>query len=250
MNADTIEMAPLGEGMKIALLEDNPDQAEVLNVLLEQAGHACDWFDRADAFCAAVGPATHDLVILDWMLPDRSGPEVLDWIRENLGWDVPVLFVTARNAESDIVTALNRGADDYMTKPFKHGELIARLAVLGRRQARPPEEPEDEQRTYGRLSVIPDERVIYWDEQPISLTQKEYELALYLLDHIGHLLPRQRILESVWGHSNQINTRTVDTHVSRLRNKLGFSPENGWRLSAIYQHGYRLERLDEAVVEA
>ncbi len=231
--------------MKIALLEDNPDQAEVLNVLLQQAGHASDWFDHAEAFCNAVGPATHDLIILDWMLPDRSGPEVLDWIREHLGWDVPVLFVTARNAESDIVTALNQGADDYMTKPFKHGELLARLAVLGRRQARHAE-PENEHRTFGRLSVAPEERVVYWDEQPIPLTQKEYELALYLLDHIGHLLPRQRILENVWGHSNQINTRTVDTHVSRLRNKLGFIPENGWRLSAIYQHGYRLERLDEA----
>jgi DNA-binding response OmpR family regulator len=190
---------------------------------------------------------TFDLFLLDWEVPGMSGAEVLLWIRANIAEPVPVLFVTARQREEDIVHALTNGADDYMVKPLGKLELLARIDALGRR-ARTSQRPDEGVLDFGRLSVDCRSRQVKLDGRVVTMTQKDYELTVFLLRNVGRLLSRGYIMEAVWGQTADLNTRTIDTHVSRIRGKLQLTPEYGWRLSAVYQHGYRLEQV--AVVAA
>lgn len=231
--------------MRIALLEDDKDQADLVCAWLKAAGHSCHVYMLGKELVREVRRETFDLFLLDWEVPGMSGAEVLVWIRANIDEPVPVLFVTARQREEDIVHALSSGADDYMVKPLGKLELLARIDALARRM-RPNPNQGEEVLEYGQLSVDCRKRQVKVGGKEVAMTQKDYELALFLLRNIGRLLSRGYILEAVWGQSADINTRTVDTHVSRIRGKLGLTPENGWRLSAVYQHGYRLERIAPA----
>lgn len=230
--------------MKIALLEDDADTGAIIKLWLESAGHECSHYETGEQFIDHTHGKGFDMYVLDWMLPDISGIDVLRWLRDNVGWDIPVLFVTARDSEEDIVHALETGADDYMVKPVKQNELLARITALVRRMKGSVEHESLDIQNIGPFTINGHERSISLHGELIELTQKEFDLAIYLLHNIGRLLSRGHILEEVWGRSAEINTRTVDTHVSRLRNKLKLIPENGWRLNAIYQHGYRLEHMD------
>jgi DNA-binding response OmpR family regulator len=207
-------------------------------------GHDCQIFGEGKQLIRRLNRDTFDLIIIDWMLPDVDGIYVLRWIREHIDWQIPVLFVTGKDEESDIVQALNGGADDYMTKPVKHLELLARIKAIGRRSLH----QDNEQRVleFGAYTIDLTKHKVYLDDAPIDLTQKEFDLVLFLFRSEGRVLSRGHILESVWGQSPDLNTRTVDTHVSRIRNKMDLKPEHGWQLKAIYQHGYRLERYDSA----
>ena len=228
--------------MRIALLEDEQDQADLVCAWLKAAGHGCHAYALGKDLVREAQRETFDMFLLDWEVPGMSGAEVLVWIRANIAEPVPVLFVTARQREEDIVHALSGGADDYMVKPLGKLELLARIAALGRR-ARAGQRVEEEVLEFGNLSVDCRSRQVKLAGTAVPMTQKDYELALFLLRNIGRLLSRGHILEAVWGQSTEINTRTVDTHVSRIRGKLQLTPENGWRLSAVYQHGYRLEQV-------
>lgn len=231
--------------MRIALLEDDQDQADLVCAWLKAAGHSCHVYMLGKDLVREAQRETFDLFLLDWEVPGMSGAEVLVWIRANIDEPVPVLFVTARQREEDIVHALSSGADDYMVKPLGKLELLARIEALARRMRPGPSQGEDVLE-YGQLRVDCRNRQVKVGGEEVAMTQKDYELALFLLRNIGRLLSRGYILEAVWGQSADINTRTVDTHVSRIRGKLGLTPENGWRLSAVYQHGYRLERIAPA----
>jgi len=228
--------------MRIALLEDAPDQSDLLCAWLKAAGHNCRAYALGRDLVREAQRETFDLYMLDWEVPGMSGAEVLLWIRANIAEPVPVLFVTARQREEDIVHALSSGADDYMVKPLGKFELLARIDALARR-ARPSQRAEEGLLEFARLSVDVRNRRVKLDGRDVAMTQKDYDLAVFLLRNIGRLLSRGHILEAVWGQSADLNTRTVDTHVSRIRGKLQLTPENGWRLSAVYQHGYRLERI-------
>jgi DNA-binding response OmpR family regulator len=231
--------------MRVGLLEDEQDQADLISAWLKAAGHSCHVFTRGTDLVRALQRETFDLFLLDWEVPGTSGVEILAWIRSNIVEPVPVLFVTARQREEDIVHALASGADDYMVKPLRKLELLARIDALARRM-RPGQRHGEDVLEYGRLSVDCRSRQVKLDGREVAMTQKDYDLAVFLLLNIGRLLSRSHILESVWGQSARISTRTVDTHVSRIRRKLELTPENGWRLSAIYHHGYRLERAAPA----
>lgn len=234
--------------MRIALLEDDEHQAEVVKLWLKDAGYDCQVYGTGQDFKKGVSHDSFDAYIIDWMLPDTDGLQVLSWVREQKGSYTPVLFVTQRDSEEDVVQALEHGADDYMVKPAKQKELVARLKSVIRRSV-PPEESGN-QLEIGGYHVDTVARSVSFSGQSVELTNKEFDLALFLFRNIGRILSRGHILETVWGRSAKINTRTVDTHVSRLRNKLELHPENGWKLSAVYQHGYRLEHLDERVPAA
>lgn len=224
--------------MRIALVEDDPAQTELIGGWLLEAGHDCTHFETGGEFLRAVQHETFDLAVLDWGLPDTTGIDVLTTLRVQRGETMPILFVTVRDREEDVVEALTRGADDYMSKPVARGEMLARLAALGRRThgstttsviEAPPYELNMSANTLTR------------DGEAISLTPKEFELACFLFLNVGRLLSRGYILEQVWGTRPDLNTRTVDTHVSKLRGKLALTPAVGWRLRSVYQHGYRLE---------
>lgn len=228
--------------MRIALLEDEQDQADLVCAWLTAAGHNCHVYLLGKDLVREAQRETFDMFLLDWEVPGMSGADVLVWIRANIAEPVPVLFVTARQREEDIVHALSSGADDYMIKPLGKLELLARIDALGRR-ARQRQKPDEGVLEFGPLIIDCPSRQVKLDGAEVAMTQKDYELALFLLRNIGRLLSRGHILEAVWGQSADINTRTVDTHVSRIRGKLQLTPERGWRLSAVYQHGYRLERV-------
>ncbi len=181
------------------------------------------------------------MLILDWIVPDMDGYEVLRWVRENFDWRIPVVFVTAKDEEDDIVRALEEGADDYMVKPAKQRELNARIAAVARRASTVDENQAEIE--FEPYLIDLGNHDIKRDGERIDVTQKEYELIVFLFKNIGRVMSRAHILESVWGRNPDINTRTVDTHVSRIRTKLALSAESGWKLSSIYQHGYRLEKV-------
>ena len=226
--------------MRIALLEDEHEQAQHIQAMLSERGHQCDHFLSGQAFLSAVLHRSYDLLILDWQIPDTTGIEVLEEIRAQLNWQIPVVFLTQRDSEADIVRALDAGADDYLSKPAREAELIARINALARRTN---PDSDKELLSFGPFRIDTQQRSIRLHGDILTLTDKDFDLALFLFQNQGRLLTRDMLLERVWGLASDINTRTVDTHMSRLRRRLGLNPENGFRIKTIYQRGYRLEAM-------
>ncbi len=227
--------------MRIALLEDEHEQAQHIQAMLAERGHQCDQFPSGQAFLSAVLHRSYDLLILDWQIPDTTGIEVLEHVRAQLNWRIPVVFLTQRDSEADIVQALDAGADDYLSKPAREAELVARINALARRTN---PDSEKELLSYGPFRINTQQRSIQLHGETLTLTDKDFDLTLFLFQNQGRLLTRDMLLERVWGMANDINTRTVDTHMSRLRRRLGLNPENGFRIKTIYQRGYRLEAMN------
>ena len=224
----------------IGCVEDDPDQAALLRLWLEQAGYGCAVFRSASDFRRRLGNEAVDLVLLDRSLPDAKGLDVLAWIRQSPNSRLPVIFLTASGEESDIIEGLAAGADDYVVKPPKQGELLARVAAVLRRRGGDAEAGDVLDLPPYRIDA--QRRAISVNGEPVELTQREFELACYLFRRQGRIVSRDALLENVWNLASDVSTRTVDTHISRLRKKLGLSGENGWRLTAVYQHGYRIEQ--------
>jgi len=222
--------------LRIGMLEDDVDQANRASGWITERGHHCEVFHEPEGFQRAFRKTSYDVVTLDWNLPEATGLEILKWVRQSLVSDVPVIFITARQGEADVVSALENGADDYLVKPVRQFELLARIAALARRA-----QPETEILDYEPYKFDTSNRQITVNGNDVRLTEKEYDLALFLFRNRGRVLSRQHLLTSVWGTSAELNTRTVDTHASRLRKKLNLSATEKWKLTSIYQHGYRLE---------
>lgn len=226
--------------MKIALLEDDPAQSDLVCLWLREKDHQVSAFSTGAELLSALAKESYDMMIFDWHLPDTTGIEVLEIVRQQYDKNIPILFTTQRDDENDIVSALQNGADDYLIKPLRQAELSARVMALGRRSAAPNEEEIVEvgaiqlNRTSGEASV---------DGKAVKLTDKEHQLACLLLQNEGRLFSREYLLNLIWGISAAINTRTVDSHVSKVRRILKINPEMGYRIKTIYQHGYRFEKI-------
>jgi len=183
----------------------------------------------------------YDMLVIDWQVPDLSGAEVLRWAREKLPPTLPVLFMTSRSGEDDIVAGLAAGADDYMIKPIRRGELVARVQALLRRAY--PSQSAIEQIQFGNYIFESRTGRLTMSGVDIEVTQKEFDLALLFFRNLGRPLSRAYILEAVWSRDVEVPSRTMDTHVSRVRSKLQLRPENGFRLAPVYSYGYRLEQI-------
>lgn len=227
--------------MRIVVLEDNLTQSTLVSALLRKAGHDVHEFTltrELQRFCVR---ESVDLYLLDWMMPDISGKDFLHWLRRERKDFTPAIFITARDTEDDIVEGLSAGADDFMIKPISQRVLMSRIDAVLRRSK--PREP-------GEVLSLPPYRIdtalksIRLAEEEVELTEKEFDLALFMFRNLGRLLSRGHLLEAVWGRNPAVATRTVDTHVSRVRGKLQLRPENGYRLVPTYNFGYRLERVE------
>ena len=228
--------------MRIALVDDDVHVAQAMKLWMEEQQYDVVHFLNGRDFTNALRKESFDLYVLDWVMPDFDGEQVLGWLSEQSEHDTPVIFVTQRDSEEDIAKILNQGADDYITKPVRQKELLARIAAVTRRSQSNTAQKEVIETPPYRINLS--SHTLYKDDKPVKLTQKEFELVAFMFKNIGRLLSRGHILSSVWGHGSEFTTRTVDTHISRIRKKLELVPENGWKLSAIYHQGYRLEQFD------
>ena len=230
--------------MKIAILDDDPVQLETISSVAQAAGHRPTLFSRAQALISALRKDTYDLLIVDWNLPDRSGLEVVAWVRATVKPPPPMLLVTSRAEDEDIVAGLNAGADDYLPKPLSAAVLEARINALMRRAYAQPSAPEAE--IHGDVVFHESAGAVTRDGKAVVLTAKEFALAQLLFRHLHRPLSRTYILETVWGNEPNLNSRSLDMHISRIRTKLSLRPEKGFRLTPIYSYGYRLERVSDA----
>lgn len=227
--------------MIFAVVEDSRSQAEVLKALLKSEGHQVEVFADGGSCLEALKSRTFDFFVIDWNLPDMGGDEVLRRVREQFGWEVPVVFCTGRTDEEAAADILRMGADDYIPKPVRYMEFMARIhALLRRRSTRPS------MLQFGSIEIDLEGRRIRLSGAEVDLTQREFELAAILLRNVGRVLSRDELLAGVWARDADVDTRTVDTHASRLRKKLGLAGESGLMLSSVYGQGYRLDTVQPA----
>ncbi|MFN4324787.1 MAG: response regulator transcription factor [Azonexus sp.] len=224
--------------MNFALVEDSRSQAEVLKALLKGEGHQAEVFAEGRACLEALKTRSFDCFIIDWSLPDMDGSDVLKQVRHLCGWDVPVIFCTARTDEEAAADILRAGADDFIPKPIRYMEFMARIHALLRRRR-----PRGGTLSFGGIDIDLESRRIRLAGVEVDLTQREFELAAILLQNIGRVLSRDELLSTVWARDSGVDTRTVDTHASRLRKKLGLAGESGLMLSSVYGQGYRLDTV-------
>ena len=226
---------------RIALLEDSPDEARAFVDLL--AAHDCDVLHQRSGsdFLDMLRHESFDLLVLDWNLPGMTGLDVLRELRSGDEWtDVPVLMLTARTSELETVQALEGGANDYLAKPWRPYELVARIRVLTRRSHAQAQHGVE---VHLGFEFDTARQTVRGHGRDLTLPCKEFNVALLLFRQAGRPLSRAHLQQAVW-HGQSTSGRTVDTHISRLRAKLGLTRENGFRLQSIHGIGYRLEHLD------
>ena len=226
---------------RILIVEDNADLAFGLRASLEAEGHTVMVAEDGHLGLARVRDWQPQLVILDLSLPHVDGYTVLQTVRAE-GNNVPVLILTARGAETDIVRGFHLGADDHVTKPFGLSVLLARVRALLRRGAsEAPKGEEERVLRFGEIEVDPATRRVSRAGQPVQLTYKEFDLLLALLGRRGVVATRQQLLREVWEHQADVQTRTVDIHVAELRRKLEPDAANPRHILTVWKVGYRLE---------
>lgn len=227
--------------MKIAVLDNDRSQADLICQVLTAAGHACQAYGSGKELLAQLRKDNCDMLILEWQVADMAAADLVRRARDKLPDEAPVLFMTNSAGEDDIVDGLDAGASDYMLKPLRRSELVTRTQALLRRAY--PAQNGAEQLQFGRYVFETRPGRLLRDGIVLDVTHKEFYLALLFFRNIGRPLSRAYIHEAVWVRETELPSRTMDTHVSRVRNKLQLKPENGFRLVPVYSYGYRLEKL-------
>lgn len=222
-------------GQRILVVDDEPDLLELVRVNLAQAGFEVTTAEDGREALAQVRRSLPELIVLDLMLPDVSGTEVCRRLRADPETEsVPIIMLTARADEVDRVVGLELGADDYVTKPFSPRELALRVRAVLRRQGRGSADEGSLSR--GPLRVDPSSHRCFVDDAEVELTAKEFALLKGLMQRPGRVLTREQLLRDVWGSDITVTTRTIDTHLKRLREKLGVA---GGLIETVRGVGYR-----------
>jgi DNA-binding response OmpR family regulator len=235
-----------GDGMRIAILEDELDQLRLISHAMAGLGHTCHEYTDGQSLLDALERQRFDLLILDWSLPDIDGPALVNAVRCACGNRLPILFMTDRGNAAGMAESLHAGADDFMIQPLSSAELEARVGGLLRRSYPALHEP---QLVFGPYQFLPAWRTVKVRGVRVDLRNREYDLALFLFQNIGRLLPREHLYEEIWGASFEALSRSLDTHLSRIRAKLDLHPSNGFLLVALRGLGYRLETIDASMLE-
>ena len=223
----------------VLIVEDDPDIAALITHFIEKAGFRSEIVsDGARALTRAMA-STPDLVILDLMLPGLSGLDVCRALRAHDATALlPIIMLTARGEESERILGLDVGADDYIVKPFSPRELVARVRALLRRTA--PPVPKEQLLACGPLTMDLERHIVSDQGRDVRLTAKEFLLLQYLMEHRGRVVSRDRLLSDVWDYQHPGETRTVDVHVRRLRDKLPYLER---ALVTVPQFGYKLTEI-------
>ena len=209
----------------VLVVEDEPDTAELIELHLKNDGYRVTVAGDGDQALKKVHKHMPDLVILDLMIPEITGVEVCKFIRKDPATQsIPIIMCTAKTGEIDKILGLELGADDYVTKPFSPRELLLRVKNLIKRSGSSNVKA-DERLVIGEIVIDKNTHEVKVDGQNIDLTSTEYKLLILFTEKIGRVLTREVLLRDIWGYKNDIETRTVDMHVQRLRNKL-LSSEN------------------------
>ncbi|MBC2458577.1 response regulator transcription factor [Clostridium beijerinckii] len=215
--------------INILIVEDDEAISNLIRISLGMAGYECKQvFDGMEAF-ELIKQESFDLILMDIMLPGIDGFEIMKRIR---GLNIPVIFLTAKNGLADKITGLKSGAEDYIVKPFETVELLARIEIVLRRYSKNNNCIE-----FKRLKIYEDERIIKNGDETIDLTLKEFELILLLVKNKNMALSREYLLEKIWGYEYMGETRTIDTHIQKIRKKLDIADN----IKTVYKIGYRLE---------
>ena len=225
---------------KILIVDDDSNIAELISLYLMKECYETRTVGDGEEALAAVESYEPDLILLDLMLPGMDGYQVCREVR--MGKDIPIIMLSAKGEIFDKVLGLEMGADDYMEKPFDSKELVARVkAVLRRshRQSVPADQPEGRSVRLPDLTVNLDSYAVTYRGRPLDMPPKELELLYCLASNPGRVYTREQLLDQIWGYEYVGDTRTVDVHIKRLREKLGDHP--AWRIATIWGIGYKFE---------
>ncbi|MGH7326513.1 MAG: response regulator transcription factor [Candidatus Rokuibacteriota bacterium] len=220
---------------RILIVDDEPEIVRGLEDNLRFEGYQTFAATDGETALTLAAREAPDLVILDLMMPRMSGWDVCRSLRAR-GIDVPIIMLTARGAEPDRVRGLELGADDYITKPFSLRELLARVRAVLRR---PGPRHKVEEYAFGAVRVRVRSRQVFTAGREVALTRKEFDLLAYLLAHRGEVITRERLLDEVWGYEQFPTTRTVDTHILRLRRKFERDPDRPQWIFTVHGQGYK-----------
>ncbi len=225
--------------MRIAILDNDLQQRSLLTDALTSAQHDCAPYGQIDKLMAALREGDIDLLVYHWQ-PEASGLRQLTELRQ-MRPSLPTLLLTGRAIEQELAKFLAGGCCDYLVKPLRRSELIMRVRVLFARAH--PAIADAPTLDFGPYSFDIRGARLKLNGEPVALTQKEFDLALLFFRNLGRPLSRATILEAVWPQDAEFSSRSMDTHVSRVRSKLGLRPANGFRLAPVYSYGYCLEQL-------
>lgn len=221
---------------KVFVVEDMESIRKLIVYALNSSGYEAEGFEDDSEFSKAIERELPDLVILDIMLPEVSGIEILTGLKNNFNTkDIPVIMLTAKSSEIDKVSALDLGADDYITKPFGVMELIARVRAVLRRAKK---ESNTSEISFEGIVLKDDLRKVFVDGEETVLTYKEYELLKYMLQNKKIVLSREKIMQNVWGFDFEGESRTVDMHIKTLRDKLG---AKDYLIKTVRGVGYKID---------
>ena len=206
---------------KILIVDDEADICEILQFNLENAGFNVDCASSAEEALDKLSPE-HSLILLDVMMEGMSGFRMAEVVRKERGSQIPIIFLTAKNAENDLLTGFSAGGDDYIGKPFSIHEVIARVkAVLKRAGGPSSAEQAENDIVSGRIRIDISRKMVYAAESPVLLSKKEFEILYLLASHEGRVYSREDIINELWKDAPYVLDRTVDVHIARIRGKLG-----------------------------
>lgn len=229
--------------VKILVIEDEPDIRRNLEYNLGREGFNASSVGSLDEAGEKLKSKKFDLILLDLMLPDGSGLDLCKKIKSNSETETtPIIILTAKDDEVDKVVGFELGADDYVTKPFSVRELILRIKAILKRSDTKTKEVVEVERQFGDLKIDVDSHEVHVDSQLIELTALEFRLLKELVDKRGRVQSRDQLLSEVWGYNAEVTTRTVDTHIKRLREKLG---SMGKYVQTIRGVGYKFSRTPD-----
>lgn len=213
---------------RILIVEDEIAIAELIEMNLKQAGFVCEYALDGEAAALKIEENSYDLILLDIMLPKINGYELMEYIEPT---GIPVIFISAKESVKDKIKGIKMGADDYIVKPFDISEVLARVEMVLRRYGKG-----STKLTFKDIVIDPNTREVKKGEKIVSLTPKEYELFLFLVQNKNNLLFREDLFEAVWQMDYVGNSRTLDLHIQRLRKKLDLKDE----IKTVFRMGYKL----------